>query len=72
MQTFSQTFVRGTPLHSNVQCSRPQRRRAQAVRATVATEPRTELKTTKSENVRSDVQLHRDMLMSADVTMSQT
>ena len=48
---FSQSFVRGTPVCTQAPCSRRIRQRAQRVNATVATEPRTELKTTQSEKV---------------------
>ena len=53
MQTFSQSFVRGTPVCAQAPCSRRIRQRAQRISATVATEPRTELKTAQSEKVRT-------------------
>lgn len=54
MQTFSQSFVRGTPVQVQAPCSRRVRQKAQRVNATVATEPRTQLKTTQSEKVNND------------------
>ncbi|DBB00157.1 hypothetical protein WJX77_003286 [Trebouxia sp. C0004] len=56
MQTVSHNIVRGSPVHAKAQCSRPRRGRAQHTRATVATEPRTELKTTKSEKIFKEAQ----------------
>lgn len=51
MQAFSQTVLRGAPVHVQSRCSRPVRQRTHNVRATVATEPRTQLNTMKSEKI---------------------
>ncbi|KAL3155317.1 hypothetical protein ABBQ38_010881 [Trebouxia sp. C0009 RCD-2024] len=56
MQTFSQSFVIGTPVCTQTPCSRRVRHRAQRINATVATEPRTQLKTTQSEKIFKEAQ----------------
>ncbi|KAL3138473.1 hypothetical protein ABBQ32_006264 [Trebouxia sp. C0010 RCD-2024] len=56
MQTFSQSFVIGTPVCTHTQRTRRVRHRAQRINATVATEPRTQLKTTQSEKIFKEAQ----------------